>query len=144
MLEHLKQLIRKYKDILLYIFFGILTTAVNYIVYLPLFNICGFSAAISNVLAWVVSVIFAYVTNKPFVFQSRDWSKEVVGPELMRFVGCRIGSGLAETIIIFLTVDIFRFNGNLMKIVTGILVVVLNYVGSKLLVFRRDEKEDRP
>ena len=141
MLEYLKKLIYKHKDILLYVFFGILTTAVNYAVYLPLFNVCSISAAVSNVLAWIAAVIFAYVTNKSFVFQSKDWSRKVVGPELMRFLGCRIGSGFVETIIIFLTVDILQFNGNLMKIFTGVFVIIFNYAASKLFVFNNKKKE---
>ena len=86
-------LIRKHYDILAYLFFGVLTTAVNYIVYLPCYNLMHFSAAVSNVIAWVVAVAFAYLTNKPFVFKSHDWSPGTVVPELTKFVTCRIGSG---------------------------------------------------
>ena len=127
----------KYWDILSYLFFGVLTTVVNYVVYLPCYNILGFSAMVSNGIAWVVAVAFAYLTNKPFVFRSNDWSMKTVFPELTKFVGCRIGSGLAETFILFITVDLLGFNGNLWKLFTSVLVVVLNYIGSKLLVFRR-------
>ena len=70
----MKKLIRKYWDILSYLFFGVLTTAVNYVVYLPCYNVLGLSAAVSNMIAWVVAVAFAYLTNKPFVFKSHDWS----------------------------------------------------------------------
>ncbi len=133
----LKNLFHKYYDIISYLFFGILTTAVNYLVYLPCYNWLHLSAALSNVLAWVVAVAFAYLTNKPFVFKSHDWSLKTVGPELAKFVSCRIGSGLIETAIIFITVDCLSWNGNIWKLVTSVLVVVLNYVGSKLLVFRK-------
>ena len=88
-------------------------------------------------IAWVVAVAFAYLTNKPWVFKSHDWSRQTVIPELTKFVGCRIGSGALETGIIFLTVDLLGFNGNVMKLGTSVLVVVLNYVGSKLLVFKK-------
>ena len=130
-------LLEKYRDILAYLFFGVLTTAVNYLVYLPCFNLLGLSAAVSNVIAWVVAVAFAYLTNKPWVFKSHDWSRQTVIPELTKFVGCRVGSGALETGIIFLTVDMLGFNGNVMKLVTSVLVVVLNYIGSKLLVFKK-------
>ena len=95
------------------------------------------SAAVSNVIAWVVAVAFAYLTNKPFVFRSHDWSAKTVIPELTKFVGSRIASGALETGIIFLTVDILLWNGNVMKLVTSVIVVVLNYIASKLLVFRK-------
>ena len=130
-------LLEKYWDILAYLFFGVLTTAVNYLVYLPCFNLLGLSAAVSNVIAWVVAVAFAYLTNKPWVFKSHDWSRQTVIPELTKFVGCRVGSGALETGIIFLTVDLLGFNGNVMKLATSVLVVVLNYIGSKLLVFKK-------
>ena len=133
-------LIEKYWDILSYLFFGVLTTAVNYVVYLPCYNLLGMSAAVSNVIAWAVAVAFAYLTNKPFVFKSHDWSVKTVVPELSKFVGSRIASGALETGIIFLTVDCLLWNGNVMKLVTSVLVVILNYIASKLLVFRKKEE----
>ena len=136
-MEWIKSILRKYWDVFTYLFFGVLTTAVNYVVYLPCYNLLGFSAAISNGIAWVVAVAFAYLTNKPFVFQNHDWSMKVVLPELLSFVGCRIGSGLAETLILLITVDILSWNGNLWKIITSVLVVILNYFASKLIVFKK-------
>ena len=138
--EKLIAFIRKYYDILAYLFFGVLTTAVNYIVYLPCFNLLGISAAVSNAIAWAVAVIFAYLTNKPFVFHSHDWSMGTVVPELAKFVGSRVVSGALETAFIFVMVDCLRFNGNIMKLITSVLVVVLNYIASKLLVFRKKEE----
>lgn len=137
MWDKVKKLYQKYYDLILYLVFGVLTTGVNYIVYLPCYNILGLSASVSNAIAWVVSVAFAFVTNKPFVFRSYDWSAKVVLPELAKFLGCRIGSGVLETAILFATVDLLKWDGNLWKIVTSVLVVILNYVGSKLLVFRK-------
>ena len=130
----------KYRDILLYLFFGALTTLVNYLVYFPLFNYCGFSGAVSNAIAWIVAVAFAFVTNKPFVFKSYDWSKNVVWNELTKFAGCRVVSGLLETAAIWLFVDQFLWNGNWVKIVISVLVVLLNYIFSKWVVFIKKEK----
>ena len=136
-MERIKALWAKHRDILLYLVFGVLTTAVNYVVYLPCYNLLALSAAVSNVIAWVAAVAFAYLTNKPFVFGSHDWSARTVIPELTKFLGCRVGSGLLETGIIFVTVDCLTFDGNVMKLITSVLVVILNYIGSKLLVFRK-------
>ena len=136
MIEKAKTLFHKYYDILAYLVFGVLTTVVNYLVYLPCYNLLGMKAVVSNVIAWAVAVAFAYLTNKPFVFRSHDWSAGTVIPELTKFVGCRVASGAMESVIIFLTVDLFGWNGNVWKLLTSVLVVVLNYIGSKLLVFR--------
>ncbi len=129
--------LKKYRDIIAYLFFGGLTTAVNYVVYLPCYNLLGISAGVSNVIAWVAAVAFAFVTNKPFVFKSHDWSASVVLPELGKFVSCRVGSGFLETAILLVTVDWLCWDGNWMKLSTSVLVMILNYFGSKLLVFKK-------
>lgn len=136
-MKRLRAFVEKHYDILAYLFFGVLTTAVNYVVYLPCYNLLGISGAVSNVIAWAAAVVFAYLTNKPFVFHSYDWSAATVVPELTKFVGSRIASGALETGIIFVTVDLLRWNGNTMKLLTSVLVVVINYVASKVLVFRK-------
>lgn len=129
----------KYADVLSYLIFGALTTAVNYLIYLPCYNLLGWSAGFSNIIAWIGAVAFAFLTNKPFVFKSHDWSWKVVWPELTKFVGCRIGSGVLETGILLITVDCLCWNGNVWKLITAVLVVILNYVGSKLLVFKKNK-----
>lgn len=133
----MKKIFEKYADVISYLFFGVLTTAVNYLVYLPCLYWFGLDAWLSNVLAWIVSVGFAFLTNKPFVFKSHDWSWSVVWPELTKFGGCRIGSGVLETVIIWLCVDWLGWNGAVMKIITAVLVIVLNYFGSKYMVFKK-------
>jgi putative flippase GtrA len=136
-MKRILALLKKHEEVVSYLFFGGLTTVVNYLVYLPCYNLLGFSGTVSNVIAWIAAVAFAFLTNKPFVFKSHDWSAKTVLPELTKFVGCRVGSGLVETAVIFLTVDWLGLNGNLIKVATSVLVVVLNYIGSKLVVFRK-------
>ena len=137
MLQKIRALVVKYWDILSYLVFGVLTTVVNYAVYLPIYNLLGLSAAVSNVIAWVAAVAFAFLTNKPFVFKSHDWSAKTVIPELTKFVSCRIASGAMETLILLLTVDLLGWNRNIWKLITQVLVVVLNYITSKLVVFKK-------
>jgi len=138
-MERLKKIAMKYKDVFLYLFFGILTTLVNFLVYTPLYRWGNLSAAVCNVLAWIAAVAFAYLTNKPFVFKSIDWSAKTVFPELGKFVGCRIGSGLFETAFLAITVDVLAWNGLVMKVIASAVVVILNYMASKLLVFAKGE-----
>lgn len=135
MMGKIMALVKKYWDILVYLVFGVLTTVVDFLIYFPCYNLLHIPATISNVIAWAGAVAFAYLTNKPFVFHSQDWSVKTVVPELTKFVGTRLGSMLIQTGIIFVTVDLLHINGNLMKILTSVIVIILNYVGSKLLVF---------
>lgn len=137
----MKKLLEKYADVLSYLVFGALTTAVNYLVYLPCYNYLGWSAGVSNVLAWAAAVAFAFVTNKRFVFKSYDWSIRVLWPELTKFVGCRIASGVLETGFLMLTVDYLGWDGNWMKLITAVVVIVLNYIGSKVFVFDKKNNE---
>jgi putative flippase GtrA len=134
-------LVKKYWDIIIYLVFGVLTTVVDFLIYFPCYNLLHIPATVSNVIAAIGAIIFAYLTNKPFVFHSHDWSFKTVGAELIKFVGTRLGSMLIQTGIIFVTVDLLAWDGNLMKIVTAVVVVILNYVGSKLLVFRKRKDE---
>lgn len=134
--KQLLDLLKSKIDILLYLFFGVLTTIVNYLIYFPCLNFLELSAAASNLIAWAGAVIFAFFTNKPFVFQSNDWSLDTVVPEFVKFMGTRVASGLLETGILFLMVDMLHRNGNIWKVIISVLVVILNYIGSKFLVFK--------
>lgn len=134
-MDQLLALLKKHREFLLYALFGCATTLSNYAVYLPLYNFLHVSGTLSNAIAWVASVAVAFLTNKPFVFESHDWSFAVTWPELCKFVGCRLGSGLLETAAIFLFVDVLQWNGNILKLITSIMVIILNYIGSKWLVF---------
>ena len=138
-MKKIRELIERYYDVLSYLFFGGLTTVVNYLIYLPCYNWWNMSAGVSNMIAWVFAVAFAFVTNKPFVFKSHDWSAKTLWPELTKFVGCRIGSGVLETVILWITVDMLTWNGNWMKLITSVLVIVANYFGSKFLVFSKEK-----
>ncbi len=120
-----------------YLIFGVLTTLVNFLIYFPCFNLLAMGAAVSNGIAWAGAVAFAFVTNKQFVFQSADWSRKAWLRELVKFTGCRLASGIGETGILYLTVDLLLWNGNLMKILVSVLVVLVNYVTSKCFVFKR-------
>ena len=136
MYEKLKTLYNKHRATVIYLVFGVLTTVVNYVVYLPLYNFAGLPASVCNAIAWVVAVAFAYVTNKLYVFESKSWGSGVWG-ELLRFVGSRLASGVIETGILLLTVDILGWDGNIMKLLVAVYCIVSNYVLSKFFVFKK-------
>lgn len=91
-------------------------------------------------ISWICAVVFAFVTNKPFVFHSYDWSVSVALPELGKFVGSRLLSGLLETAVLAVTVDLLHLHNLAMKLIASVIVVILNYVFSKLIVFRTVHK----
>ena len=132
----LKTLYAKYRETVIYLVFGVLTTVVNYAVYIPLYNFVHLPASVCNGVAWVAAVTFAYVTNKLFVFESKSWNSGVLG-ELLRFVGSRVTSGVIETVSLLVTVDILGWNGNIMKLFLAVIVIVLNYILSKFFVFKK-------
>ena len=142
MSERIRTFVKKHRQIIVYLLIGVLTTIVNFAVYLPLLWWAKLPAFLSNAIAWLIVILFAYVTNKLFVFESKDWSAKVALPEFLKFVGCRVASGIFETAFLALTIDLpqlgeLKWYSLIMKLIACIGVVILNYVGSKLLVFRK-------
>lgn len=135
-MKEILSLLKKHRDIVAYLFFGAATTLINLVVYYLCYEIMSVPNTPSVIIAWILAVLFAFLTNKPFVFRSHDWSMKVLLPEAGSFLSCRIGTGVLELVLMYLTVDLLHWNGMLMKLLVNIIVIVLNYVGSKLLVFR--------
>lgn len=151
------------REIITYIIFGVLTTAVNLVtfyitkkifisvgwdgVFNALIGSAGWEKALdllgsgtdyldATVIAWVVAVIFAFVTNKLIVFESKSWKPEVAGREFVGFIGARLFSLLVELLFMFVMVTLLSWNEFIAKIIVQIIVVILNYVFSKLLIFK--------
>ena len=121
------------KELILYVFFGTLTFFVNVIVYFFFEGILGVNYLISNILAWFFSVLFAYVTNRIWVFESK--SRDIL-KEMSLFFGGRIFSGAVDTGLMYLFIDILTIGDFISKIVVQVIVVILNYIFSKLIVFK--------
>ena len=136
-MEDLKKLILKHKDILLYSIFGVLTTVINIMTYFLTYNILSIPNIPSTIIAWVVSVIFAFLTNKKYVFESTDWNKNTLIKEGWKFTSCRIGTGVLELIIMYVFVDLLKYNGLVFKVLTNVIVIILNYIASKLIIFKK-------
>ncbi len=135
MVDTVKKLLIKYREVILYLIFGVLTTAVNMIIFFLLLNVLNIHYIISNVIAWIAAVLFAYVTNKSIVFQAKTENKKDKIREFISFIACRVFSLLIETVMLWLMVDIIDFNSNISKIITSIVVVIINYIGSKFFIF---------
>lgn len=121
------------RELFLYVVFGTLTFFVNVIVYFLFETLLGVNYLISNVLAWFFSVLFAYVTNRRWVFESR--SPDIL-KEMSLFFGGRIFSGVVDTALMYLFIDVLMAGNLISKIIVQVIVVILNYVFSKLIVFK--------
>ena len=121
------------RELFLYIVFGVLTTIVNIVAYLFFARLLGIHYIISNIVAWVLSVLFAYVTNRIWVFESKNSN---IIKEMSLFFSGRIFSGIVDTGLMYVFIDLLSIGDFISKIVIQIIVVILNYLVSKLIVFK--------
>ena len=133
----IKKLIETYKEIISYLFFGVCTTVVNFVIYFACTNLLDLNYLLANALSWVGAVAFAYVTNRIWVFKSKNKGIRAIFKEITAFVGCRLLSGVMDMLIMFVGVDLMGISDGITKLITQIVVVVLNYVFSKLIIFRK-------
>ena len=135
MLNKLLNLYKKYKEIINYLIFGVLTTLISIVTYAIFTKVFHIDYLISNVLSWIIAVLFAYITNKIYVFESK--SKKNI-KEITSFFFFRIISLVMEMIILYVFVDILHIDDLVTKIIAQIIVIVSNYVFSKVFVFNKN------
>lgn len=136
MLDHkTRMVIYKYREIISYLFFGVCTTVLNMVLYYMLYEKLGVSNSVSVVSSNIFCILFAYVTNRKWVFQNRAVGAKAIKKEMTTFFMARIGTLAIDWAFMIVTVDILLQNGSLMKLVSNIIVVILNYLASKLIIF---------
>ena len=138
-LEYCVSIYFKYKEVILYLVFGGLTTLVNIVSYAVFVRIINMGTVAGTSGAWLVSVIFAYITNKMFVFESKTDTFDLLVKECVSFFGCRLTTGFLDVAIMYFSVDLLHFNDIVMKIISNVLVVILNYIFSKLFIFKKEK-----
>lgn len=150
----MKKLIKKYKEIILYIFFGVLTTIVNFVIYFIMNALLGEDMyLVSNVIAWIGAVTFAYITNKIWVFESKSRESKTLLREIGEFVSARLLSLGIEEAGLYIFVDLLKFStfsfsflrltitGDVIaKVIMQVIVVTLNYIFSKFIIFKKVKK----
>lgn len=139
------------RETILYVVFGILTTLVNLVVF-KVFDLCLGSQAylLSNSFAWIISVVFAYSTNKAFVFEKNDWQLSTIKKEFLGFTSSRVSTYFVEQLGLWFFVDLLLFSDKIFdfyifelsgtitaKLILGVVVTALNWVFSKFLVFKK-------
>ncbi|MBQ3586464.1 MAG: GtrA family protein [Synergistaceae bacterium] len=127
------------KQLVLYGIFGVLTTVINIVAY---WVVRKFDVAIvtSTVIAWLVAVFFAYFTNRKYVFESSNTSLIAIFFEALYFFACRIATGLFDVAFMYIFADLLGFDEVITKTVSNIIVIVLNYIASKLFIFKEARK----
>ena len=134
----MKKLFCTYKLQILYLIFGIGTTLIN----ITLYNLCYyqflFSNFLSNMISWLISVLFAYVSNKIWVFENKEFRYSVILKELSSFMLCRVLTGALDVLIMFVSVDVFEMAAWLFKILSNIIVIICNFIASKI-IFAKEE-----
>lgn len=135
----MKELILRNKHVILYIVFGALTTAVNIVSYWLMSRFLHLSVEISTAAAWVLSVLFAYVTNRTWVFESRAKGTEAIVKEIVSFFLSRLSTGVLDWLIMFVFVTKLSLPDMPVKLASNVIVIVLNYILSRFLVFHKRE-----
>ena len=144
-MNKVKELYLQYKEIINYLIFGVLTTVVSLVTY----YICVYTILdpdnavqlqIANVISWIISVAFAYITNRKFVFESKEKNKI---KEASKFVTSRIATLLMDMAIMYVGVTALKFNDKIMKLVSQVVVIVMNYILSKILVFKKEKNNKK-
>ncbi len=139
MMKKIFELYKKYKEIINYLIFGFLSTMVNLITY----YICvttilnpdnPVELQIANITAWVVAVIFAYIVNRKFVYESKEKNKV---KEATKFISSRLLTLFLDMFVMWLGVSVMKINDKIIKIISQILVIIGNYFISKLFVFKK-------
>ncbi len=155
----MKKFLIKHKEIIFYVFFGVLTTLVNWVTYTLFVRVFSLSVAVSNTLSWAASVIFAFLTNKKWVFESTSWNARTLLKEGASFLSARAITGAIELLCVpklaqigfdkpfyalfeklGINFGVLYTDGIYSKVVLAVVIVVLNYVFSKLIVFRKKKQ----
>jgi len=138
-MQKVVDLFNKYKEVIMYLIFGVLTTVVSLVsYYLLTITILNPESAlqlqIANIISWILSVAFAYVTNRKYVFESKsnNYIKEITS-----FVGGRVATLLMDMLIMFVFVTVLHMNDKLFKLVSQVIVIIANYIISKIFVFKK-------
>ena len=135
---NLIQFARIHRGIFLYVFFGALTTIVNVVVYYLCAHPLDLGEMTSVVISWIASVYFAYVTNRKWVFHSSRSGFHDILIECFSFYGARLTTGIIDFAIMYLFVVMLDFDDVIVKIISNIIVIILNYIASKVIIFKNN------
>jgi len=135
----IKNLWLRYKELFFYAVFGVGATVINIVSYRVLANTFGKKYfLIANIIAWILAFIFAFITNKLFVFESKSWEAQIAMKEFVGFLSARLATGILDTVLMWFFVSIISLDDTLSKIIINILVIIINYIASKFFIFKKE------
>ena len=135
-IKNLKSFLIKYEHLIAYLFFGVLTTLINLVSFWLLSSFTTIETIPATVIAWIIAVTFAFITNKIWVFKSRNKTKKETTKEIINFLIARIATLFVEVFLMWLMVDHFHHDKLIWKLLCNVITVILNYIFSKLFVFK--------
>lgn len=138
----MKSLFNRYREMIAYLFWGIITTIVNLMVFIGLHYLTNINYQVNNVIAWIISVLVAYLSNKKYVFHSKTTSIKQTITQMSSFFGGRLASLLVEQVILWVGIALLSGNQIIVKIIDNVIIVVLNYFWSKWAVFKNNKGDD--
>jgi len=127
------------KEVILYLVFGVLTTLVYFIVYTVCTRLISIDIFTSSVIAWILSVTFAYITNKAYVFESKELSQKMLIREISAFFIARVFSLAVDLSIMYIGVNLLFMFDMYVKLISQVFVVIMNYLLSKFLIFKKED-----
>lgn len=135
----IKNLWLRYKELFFYAVFGVGATVINIVSYRVLANTFGKKYfLIANIIAWILAFIFAFITNKLFVFESKSWEAQIAMKEFVGFLSARLATGILDTVLMWLFVSVISLDDTLSKVIINILVIIINYIASKFFIFKKE------
>lgn len=136
-MDKIKELIVKYREVITYLIFGVLTTLVNYIAYLIFAKAINIDYLVSTVISQIIAMTFAYITNKIFVFKTKNLTSKQLIKEIVSFFSVRVLSLFLDMLLMYIFVDLLHLDDTIMKLVSNVIIVIVNYICSKLFIFKK-------
>ena len=140
MINTLKDIFKKYREIISYVIFGALTTFVDFATYVFLTRVFSLNEDLANIISQVVAIIFAFIVNKLFVFEDKENNFKTVIYQFLKFSSLRLITLSLNSLIFFVMTEFTTINDIITKALVSIIVIILNYIFSKLLVFKKTKE----
>lgn len=136
MIKLIRELLIKYKELIRYGICGLITTAINIVAFHVCYEVCDIPLFVSNTIAWILAFLFAFISNKLWVFESKEWTGKKAVTQMVGFLAARLATLVLDTFLMWIMVDVMTLNGTLSKVISNIVTIAINYLASKFIIFK--------